>query len=415
MAFITEMTLTSQIIIGVILLMTVYFHSFAYNMNTVNSAPALLTSIGIFGTFVGIAQGLQEFDTLQIQDSVPSLLEGLKTAFWTSIAGLFAALSIKFRYVVVTQPRQKTGRTNTVTLADLHQEMVNLTSTFKDKYDDGNQQINHLETSLVQSVDKLNASMNQYQTDMADANANALVEAISTVMREFNVRINEQYGDNFKKLNEAVGQMLSWQQTYQEQLSTLIGQQQTTATTMTEATQAYQVVVEKTQVFGRTAEALGVMLDSLEAQSKQLDKYLKGLDSAIGEAVGGLPALEQRVLSLTDHLITGIEKSQSDYQSLVQNAVQQMNQQLSDAQSTFSYKLSEEQDGLHQSVQQMIDRTDRQVLKLDQAMEEELTRALETFGCQLTALSEKFVRDYTPLTEKLRDVIRIADQQRKVS
>ncbi|GLQ31123.1 MotA/TolQ/ExbB proton channel family protein [Litoribrevibacter albus] len=415
MEFITEMTLTSQIIIGVILLMAVYFHLLAYNMNTVNSAPALLTSIGIFGTFVGIAQGLQEFDTNQIQDSVPSLLEGLKTAFWTSIAGLFAALSIKFRYVVVTQPRQKTGRTNTVTLADLHQEMVNLTSTFKDKYEDGNAQIGHMESSVVQSISGLETSLSNYQTHMANANADALVEAIGTVMREFNVRINEQYGDNFKKLNEAVGQMLNWQKAYQDQLSTLIEQQQTTASTMTEATQAYQVVVEKTQVFGRTAEALGVMLDSLEAQSKQLDKYLKGLDSAIGEAVHGLPTLEHRMLSLTENLVNSIEKSQTDYQSLVQNAVNQMNQQLSDAQTSFSGKLLEEQDGIHQAVQKMIDRTDRQVLKLDQAMEEELTRALETFGCQLTALSEKFVRDYTPLTEKLRDVIRIADQQRKAS
>jgi uncharacterized coiled-coil DUF342 family protein len=415
MELIQDMTLTSQLIISVILLMAAYFHVFAYNMNTVNSAPALLTSIGIFGTFVGIAQGLQEFDTLQIQDSVPSLLEGLKTAFWTSIAGLFAALSIKFRYVVITQPRQKTGRTNTVTLADLHQELVNLTATFKASSDSGNNQIQTLETHLVNSVDQLHSALTDYQREMADANANALVDAIGTVMREFNVRINEQYGDNFKKLNEAVGQMLSWQKAYQDQLTTLIDQQQTTANTMTEATQAYQTVVEKTQVFGRTAEALGVMLDSLEAQSKQLDSYLKGLDKAIGTAVHGLPTLEQRIASLSEGLVASIEKSQTEYHSLVQAAVSQMNQQLADAQSMFSKKLIEEQDGIHQSVHKMIERTDRQVMKLDQAMEEELTRALETFGCQLTALSEKFVRDYTPLTEKLRDVIRIVDQQRKAS
>ncbi len=415
MELIQDMTLTSQLIISVILLMAAYFHVFAYNMNTVNSAPALLTSLGIFGTFVGIAQGLQEFDTLQIQDSVPSLLEGLKTAFWTSIAGLFAALSIKFRYVVITQPRQKTGRTNTVTLADLHQELVNLTATYKASSDSGNNQIQTLETHLVNSVDQLHSALTDYQREMADANANALVDAIGTVMREFNVRINEQYGDNFKKLNEAVGQMLSWQKAYQDQLTTLIDQQQTTANTMTEATQAYQTVVEKTQVFGRTAEALGVMLDSLEAQSKQLDSYLKGLDKAIGTAVHGLPTLEQRIASLSEGLVASIEKSQTEYHSLVQAAVSQMNQQLADAQSMFSKKLIEEQDGIHQSVHKMIERTDRQVMKLDQAMEEELTRALETFGCQLTALSEKFVRDYTPLTEKLRDVIRIVDQQRKAS
>lgn len=55
-----------------------------------------------------------------------------------------------------------------------------------------------------------------------------------------------------------------------------------------------------------------------------------------------------------------------------------------------------------------IARVEKQSMDLDRAMEEELTKALRTFGSQLTALSEKFVDDYTPLTEKLRNVLQIA-------
>ena len=43
-------------------------------------------------------------------------------------------------------------------------------------------------------------------------------------------------------------------------------------------------------------------------------------------------------------------------------------------------------------------------------MTEELTKALESFGRQLAALSEKFVNDYTPLTERLRDILTIAEK-----
>jgi ribosomal 50S subunit-associated protein YjgA (DUF615 family) len=46
-------------------------------------------------------------------------------------------------------------------------------------------------------------------------------------------------------------------------------------------------------------------------------------------------------------------------------------------------------------------------------MEKELTQALQTFGYQLTALSEKFVNDYMPLTDRLREVIALAEQQSK--
>ncbi|HAS6151238.1 TPA: hypothetical protein I7146_06930 [Vibrio vulnificus] len=54
--------------------------------------PALLTSIGITGTFLGITLGLSEFtmagDSTALLASAAELLEGMKTAFYTSLAGL---------------------------------------------------------------------------------------------------------------------------------------------------------------------------------------------------------------------------------------------------------------------------------------------------------------------------------------
>jgi hypothetical protein len=88
------------ILIGIIVALTVYFQFFRYNSRTAESAPTILTSIGIFGTFLGVALGLSSFDTTQLQESVPQLLSGLKTAFWSSIAGLLGALTIKFRAVM---------------------------------------------------------------------------------------------------------------------------------------------------------------------------------------------------------------------------------------------------------------------------------------------------------------------------
>ena len=53
-------------------------------------------------------------------------------------------------------------------------------------------------------------------------------------------------------------------------------------------------------------------------------------------------------------------------------------------------------------------KADRAVQK---SMEKELTQALQTFGYQLTALSEKFVNDYAPLTDKLRELLKMAEQK----
>jgi len=49
---------------------------------------------------------------------------------------------------------------------------------------------------------------------------------------------------------------------------------------------------------------------------------------------------------------------------------------------------------------------------LDDAMEDELTKALTTFGYQLSSLSEKFVQDYTPLTERLKELVHVLENER---
>jgi DNA repair ATPase RecN len=59
-----------------------------------DSIPSIFTTLGILGTFVGIYFGLQKFDVNNITESIPSLLEGLKTAFSTSIVGI--VLSVIF-------------------------------------------------------------------------------------------------------------------------------------------------------------------------------------------------------------------------------------------------------------------------------------------------------------------------------
>ena len=64
----------------------------SYDSARYKLVPALLTSIGITGTFVGITIGLSQFsmagDSKALLASAAELLEGMKTAFYTSLAGL---------------------------------------------------------------------------------------------------------------------------------------------------------------------------------------------------------------------------------------------------------------------------------------------------------------------------------------
>ena len=64
----------------------------------VNALAATVIATGVFGTFLGIYFGLQDFDTENIeaiQGSISTLLEGLKVAFVTSVVGIGLSIFIK--------------------------------------------------------------------------------------------------------------------------------------------------------------------------------------------------------------------------------------------------------------------------------------------------------------------------------
>jgi len=54
--------------------------------------PSFISTLGVLGTFIGITKGLAFFDTQNLVTSIPLLLDGLKTAFLTSLLGMTGSL-----------------------------------------------------------------------------------------------------------------------------------------------------------------------------------------------------------------------------------------------------------------------------------------------------------------------------------
>lgn len=58
----------------------------------IETIPNAVSTLGVLGTFLGISLGLLCFNTQDLSTSIPQLLEGLKTAFFTSLAGMVGSL-----------------------------------------------------------------------------------------------------------------------------------------------------------------------------------------------------------------------------------------------------------------------------------------------------------------------------------
>lgn|GEM_PF-303083 len=391
--------------------LSLFFHFYRYSNRTAEIAPNILTSIGIFGTFLGVALGLWHFDTTDIQGSVPKLMDGLKTAFWSSIVGLLGALTLKIRAALAQTGRREVNQTRVATIDDLDASLKHIADQMNPEQENGLQHL--LQRQHLQTLERMNqviGALDSYQERMAEANAKALVQAIEAVMREFNTKINEQYGDNFKRLNQSVIAMLEWQQNYKDQLNTLITEQERTSGSMQEASQAFEYMVKHANAFNGISESLQDLLNGLEAQRSNLQSQLGSLADLVNHAADGLPKLEDRVVALTQGMADAVQMQQrwavEELGKMQQSIEQQLQQNLTDS----GQRLQDQQQQSLQQLQRIGERVERQVVVLDESMEEELNKALKSFGMQLTALSEKFVSDYSPLTDKLQRLVKMAEQ-----
>jgi hypothetical protein len=163
--------------------LTVRFHA-RYGEKAIAYGPTILTTTGIFATFLGIAIGLFNFDQANIQASVPALLGDLKTAFWASVAGVGGALTIKLRHYFfgVQQGVSGSGADGEITATDLakllqgiQQALVGddestLVSQLKLLRSDTNERLDVLKRAQIEALQKL-----------SEMGSKALVEALREV------------------------------------------------------------------------------------------------------------------------------------------------------------------------------------------------------------------------------------------
>lgn len=91
--------------------------------------PSVISTLGVLGTFLGITRGLVSFDTASLDTSIPVLLDGLKTAFFTSLLGMSGSLilnrivSAKFDRDSKMSEQERTARMIIDALNGHHKEM----------------------------------------------------------------------------------------------------------------------------------------------------------------------------------------------------------------------------------------------------------------------------------------------------
>lgn len=464
----------------------------AQDEQAVEHGPAVLTTIGVFGTFVGITIGLAHFNVNDISGSIPDLLEGLKTAFLTSICGIALAVILRWRKLELAE---KKATTNEFT-PEKFQEMfmghlegqkkliesmdavaANLVSN---KDDSVSSILSKMRTDAIDQHKELTAQnslhhtqnrkdMEEFIEKLVEQSTKGIIEQLEEVIRDFNEKIGEQFGQNFERFERALELLLKWQDENKQQVEML--------------TQQFKDSVSSQQNSAEALDSIQVSASSIPSHMDKLDEILKAnsdqleaLTSNLGsftklreKAEEAIPVIGDHVVKSIEQMEGAVERASGHYQKLltdsremlssfettsrefsgdftkvtkegtdlirnsldgvaddVRGSSQAMLEKVRDAAAemkldmkTVGVTLSTE---LQNKVTEIIGQFERTDIKLkdllnnqisawDESMQKEVTRCIEQLAVNLTQVSGAFVQDYQQMVNQINQTLGRANQQ----
>lgn len=456
----------------------------------------IASTIGVLGTFIGIAIGLWKFNPNNITESVPLLLAGMKIAFATSIAGMSAAIFMK--YIALKNEDEE----NIDDIMELFNTMIS--------------ESRNVNATLVQNQIQTKEALNKVSELWSNNQQKFTKELTNEILNLNNNTISKQeelimefkkLGETFKELNSGVGDLLQWQENYKETVESTTKELNLVLESIHNTDESIKSIAENSSLIKENNENLSeVLKDIRNSQSiivdgtksiiqisdrakesiTEINKYFEHIDTQLKGAVENLDVvihdnsnkLEKHLEKITSESLSKttrciadnnmefrseVEEYLNRFKMIVYNlkkCVPEINSNLQQTSHRFNKSLTtynnEVQKSLQQNLKQLNKQVDslqkstnsinynlentisdsakrienlsmatsnqikmmiedmeniftRKVEQLDEVLEAELTKSLNSLGSQLVTISEKFADDYTPLADKLKEVVTIVE------
>lgn len=170
---------------------------------------------------------------------------------------------------------------------------------------------------LNNKFNSLEVKFDDFAKVLAENNSKAFIEALEKAMRDFNNNITEQFGENFKELNRAVGDLLKWQDNYKNHVEKLTDNFEIALKSMQIIQSSFSELQIRSEKFTNTSENLHNILENLDRQLKDLTKHLQAFDELADNAKNAFPRIEDNLNKLTTGFKNATEQSLADINSTV--------------------------------------------------------------------------------------------------
>lgn len=316
------------------------------SFNYYRSVPNLLTGLGILGTFLGLAagvnaasRGLSSNTPEEITTSLYQLLQGSSLAFYTSITGILLSLifvlinahvskhldqvlaqmvdNIEANLTRVTTPsvaleQLREAKQTTLELKTFNTDLIfSIQQALEEK----------IANRLSPQLDELLKAVEGLRGDRATDSENV----IANMIEHFSKALHDQAGNQFDQLGKTVGD-----------LSDAL---ESSTRSLTETQEKVRETLESNTT--KVADSLAEVGKSLVSDvANQLQQALGGLGSATADQFGQMKSKLQDLNAVVDGLNTSLNESQTKMQTSIENSTTEMITAITAAAEETSQKLT---------------------------------------------------------------------------
>lgn len=439
--------------------------------NLVNGMPVMLTSIGIFGTFFGIAMALLNFDYSNIHEQINIIISGMQTAFITSLLGIFLSVILKM-ILLIKDDNQPTDNTDAEALLQRfvqqsedtgqilkqHQlavqkmdELINIIGR------DGMAEQIRLMRNDLSGIGKIHAKsfadrqnfenklwqeMNKVTEKLSQSATKQIIDALRQVILDFNEKLTEQFGDNFKQLNQAVGALVQWQENYKGQIEQMTEQYTLGVQAIDDSKQAIQSIEQSTSTIPSHMTKLNEVIILNQTNMDELTKHLQAFADMRDKAIASLPEIQkhiglvltnmqegsqqiEQVMTTTANTFASNSKESNNHIKKVaddisawhkgfKDSLERLQKEFTDKLNSMANELKTNNEKIHKELKEISrkswEETTEEITNILQdahkTIAKEQTDALENMGKALLTITGQFTEDYSKLVKDMNDVVR---------
>lgn len=339
------------------------------NRRIIEYFPTLVSTLGVLGTFWGITKGLMAFDTSDLDQSIPGLLDGLKTAFFTSLAGMIGSMFLS-AFISKKQDERDGG------ISDINQAAGEITKSVKAMSD--------ANTETMRSI--------QQQLTEQEAARKAFYRTVGEVMSKIS--------DTQKSITSAIDSLVVLQRSQENSLADI-------KEATTQQSVAINSVAKYSQEVSEYTHHLGEILDVISGMS--------GTEDEINEKVGKLKEIiHGEVIEIEDNMAKTNKLLESKFDEFTELLKKSNTEALVEVMKKVTEEFQKQMNSLiNKLIQENFDQLNKSVEKLNQ-WQQENKEMIASLTHQYREMSDNFEATSTSLTRVKDDTTSLVSEGGKL-